>query len=211
MTSMLRWGALWGLIALLVGWSAPRIGAAQPIWQAADAAFYTLWVRADGPVAAQQAGRSWLWGPEPFAVANEPWAETASGTRLVQYFDKARMEVTNPQLDPGNTYYISNGLIVVEMVRGQYQTGEATFAPALTRANTITGTPLYMSPETACSPRASSRVRRGRQRAPLGRRERERHECRRRRLRSSANDHPHRRLTVAFTSANGAQPARMDD
>src|SRR5262245_30909447 len=60
-------------------------------WQA-DSAFYNLWSRADGPLAMGTVARSWLWGPLPFSVANEGYAESPTGKRLVQYFDKARME-----------------------------------------------------------------------------------------------------------------------
>ena len=133
MTTARRLGALLGTLVLLFSLARGEGRAAPPPAWAADPAFYTQWARADGPVAAGSAGRSWLWGPEPFAVANEPWAESPSGTRLVQYFDKARMEVTDPAGDPAAPYYVTNGLLVVEMVTGQIQTGAGTFqshAPA---------------------------------------------------------------------------------
>src|SRR5437870_4865298 len=100
-----------------------------PASWAADPAFYAAWQRADGLVAAGTAGRSWLWGPEPFAVANELWAQSVTGTRLVQYFDKARMEVNDPQAEPASPFYVTNGLLVTEMVTGRIQTGENTFQP----------------------------------------------------------------------------------
>lgn len=120
-----------GLCALLIVWGIVSGGgrAAQAPAGAADAAFYRVWARADAPVAAGTAGRSWLWGPEPVAVANEPWAQAAGGRRLVQYWDKARMEVNDPHADPATPYYVTNGLIVVEMVTGRVQTGEAEFEP----------------------------------------------------------------------------------
>jgi hypothetical protein len=133
MTKLGRWGVLIITLGLIIGGTAGGSRAATvPAW-AADPAFYTLWARADEPVAAGNAGRSWLWGPEPFAVANEPWAESSSGTRLVQYFDKARMEVNDPVMDPTFPYYISNGRLVAEMFHGVIQTGVGTFqahAPA---------------------------------------------------------------------------------
>jgi hypothetical protein len=117
------------LCALLIIWGIASGGgrAAQAPDGAADAAFHSRWARADAPVAAGTAGRSWLWGPEPVAVANEPWAEAAGGRRLVQYWDKARMEINDPHADPADPYYVTTGLIVVEMVTGQVQTGEARF------------------------------------------------------------------------------------
>src|SRR5690348_1424642 len=39
--------------------------------------------------------RTFFWGPEPFAHAYEGYAEASNnGQRRVQYFDKARMELT---------------------------------------------------------------------------------------------------------------------
>jgi hypothetical protein len=116
-------------VAVLIGVVITQGVAGQrppPAWTV-DATFYHAWARADAPVAAGATARSWLWGPEPFAVANEPWAQAVGGRRLVQYFDKARMEVNNPHADPANPYYVTNGLIVVEMVTGRVQTGEADF------------------------------------------------------------------------------------
>lgn len=95
-------------------------------WQA-DSAFYNLWSRADGPLAAGAVARSWVWGPQPFAVANESYAESSTGKRLVQYFDKARMEINDPAADRGSDWFVSSGLLVTEMVTGRVQTGNSTF------------------------------------------------------------------------------------
>src|SRR3546814_3493255 len=44
--------------------------------------------------------RTWMWGQEAFTGAvYEEYAESPSGQRLVQYFDKARMEITDPAAD----------------------------------------------------------------------------------------------------------------
>jgi hypothetical protein len=43
------------------------------------------------------------------------------GKRLVQYFDKGRMELTTPGAP------VTSGLLVKEMISGQMQTGDATF------------------------------------------------------------------------------------
>jgi hypothetical protein len=45
----------------------------------------------------------------------------------VQYFDKARMEITHPDADPSSIWYVTNGLLVVELVTGRMQTGDARF------------------------------------------------------------------------------------
>ena len=46
-----------------------------------------------------------FWGPLPLAHdgQNEPYVEAPGGSRLVQYFDKARMELTNPRPAPSPT------------------------------------------------------------------------------------------------------------
>ncbi|MEA2575492.1 MAG: hypothetical protein QOH93_2790 [Chloroflexia bacterium] len=102
------------------------------VWLA-DSAFFDLWAKSDGPVAIQAAGRSWLWGPVPFAVANEAYAESPTGKRLVEYLDKGRMEVNDPGADRVSNWFVTSGLLVTEMVSGRVQTGNGTLetrAPA---------------------------------------------------------------------------------
>lgn len=95
-------------------------------WQA-DSAFYDVWARPEVPVVLAAAPRSWLWGPVPFAVANEAYAESSTGTRLVEYLDKGRIEVNDPSADRASNYFVTSGLLVREMVSGMLQTGNATF------------------------------------------------------------------------------------
>jgi hypothetical protein len=95
-------------------------------WRA-DSAFYHVWSRADEPVAARAATRSWLWGSAPFAVANEAYTESPTGKRLVEYFDKARIEVNDPSPDRSSPWFVSSGLLVYEMVTGQTQAGNSRF------------------------------------------------------------------------------------
>ena len=45
--------------------------------------------------------------------------EAAGGKRLVQYFDKSRMEINNPNGDPTSPFYVTNGLLTVELIIGQ--------------------------------------------------------------------------------------------
>ena len=54
----------------------------------------------------------------------EPYRESPGGQRQVQYFDKARMEINNPNGDRNNPFFVTNGRLVVEMVSGRIQTGE---------------------------------------------------------------------------------------
>ena len=101
-------------------------GAWPEAWKS-DSAFEALWTRTDAPVATGQAARSWLWGPEPFAVANEPYAGSPTGLRLVEYVDKGRMELNDPSADRESPWFVTSGLLVREMVLGQIQVGAADF------------------------------------------------------------------------------------
>src|ERR687886_238774 len=60
-----------------------------------------------------------FWGPLANARAGqqEPYAEASGGQRLVQYFDKGRMEAMNGM--------VTNSLLAVELVSGMIQTGDA--------------------------------------------------------------------------------------
>lgn len=90
---------------------------------AATGVIGTAWRAGDGPVAAGQVVRSWLYGPDVVTTRMEPYAESPGGMRTVFYFDKARMELNNP------TSGVSNGLLVTEMVSGGVQVGDSAFQP----------------------------------------------------------------------------------
>ena len=99
----------------------------------ADPAFQQLWSYSDLAVAQNQTQRSWEWGPKPGVVKVEAYSDSPGGTREVQYFDKSRMEINNPKGDRTNPWFVSNGLLVKEMITGQIATGDNTFdqrAPA---------------------------------------------------------------------------------
>jgi hypothetical protein len=70
-----------------------------------------------------------FWGPLSTAKdgQQEPYQQAAGGQRLVQYFDKGRMELSNG--------VVTNGLLASEIVKGQLQVGDAAFlqkdAPAI--------------------------------------------------------------------------------
>lgn len=94
----------------------------------ADPAFTRTWARTDGPVSSGAVARTWIWGPEPRTGAlTEPYRDAPGGTRLVQYFDKSRMELTNPQGNPADPFYVTNGLLATEMLTGNVQLGDAFF------------------------------------------------------------------------------------
>jgi hypothetical protein len=42
-------------------------------------------------------------------VLQEPYADAPGGKRAVLYFDKTRMEITNPEADPSSPWYVTNG------------------------------------------------------------------------------------------------------
>ena len=96
----------------------------------AHTAFQRVWNRTDLPVKMGQVSRTWFWGPGPntpglFEQYNE--APNGSRQRLVQYFDKSRMEVNDPQADPNQPFFVTNGLLTVELISGYIQVGEKDF------------------------------------------------------------------------------------
>lgn len=119
------------ILSLILAVFALRTEAAPPN-SIADPAFTNLWKRTDPQVRDGFISRSYLWGPEPFTPGlNEDYVE--SGKRLVQYFDKTRMEINDPGGDPNSPYYVTNGLLVRELISGQLQLGDRKFenrAPA---------------------------------------------------------------------------------
>ncbi|HMA35506.1 MAG TPA: hypothetical protein VKY74_13635, partial [Chloroflexia bacterium] len=96
--------------------------AAAPLDGFADPAIAAVWARADSAVATGAAARSWLWGPGPFYTTYEPMDGTPTGTHLVQYFDKGRLEVNDPGADRRAPWFVTGGLLVKELVLGQIST-----------------------------------------------------------------------------------------
>ena len=92
-------------------------------------AFTAVWDRTDSLVASSRARRTWLWGPQPFWTTRELYVDDPqkTETRLVQYWDKSRMEINNPAGDKNNPFYVTNGLLTVELISGRMQTGDNTF------------------------------------------------------------------------------------
>jgi endonuclease YncB( thermonuclease family) len=106
------------------------LGAAPVAADAPDPAFQATWARTDQPVASGAVARTWMWGPQANTPAiPEPYTEAPDGVRNVQYYDKARMEITHPDGDPGSIWYVTNGLLVVELLTGRMQTGDNAFVP----------------------------------------------------------------------------------
>lgn len=53
--------------------------------------------------------------------------QSSDGVRMVLYFDKVRMEITNVSGDPNSPWFITYGLLAKEMVTGEMQIGNDTF------------------------------------------------------------------------------------
>ena len=49
------------------------------------------------------------------------------GARIVQYFDKSRMEINDPGGDRTSPWFVTNGLLTAEMVAGRVQVGQDAF------------------------------------------------------------------------------------
>ena len=85
-----------------------------------------------------------FWGPLALAREGqqEPYVEAPGGMRLVQYFDKGRMELTAPSAP------VTSGLLVHELITGQLQIGDSQFRALAPAAVAVAGDstnpfPLY--------------------------------------------------------------------
>jgi hypothetical protein len=111
---------------------------------------YDVWARTDFPTQNPPPGmqaRSWIWGPQPLSAGfYEPYREGEGGERLVQYFDKSRMEINQPDA-PRNEWYVTNGLLVVEMIEGKMQVGNNTFQQHTPAEQAVAGDPAQDNPD----------------------------------------------------------------
>ncbi|HUP28190.1 MAG TPA: hypothetical protein VM409_07130 [Chloroflexia bacterium] len=144
---------------------APQGVAATSQQAFAHPAFQRTWERTDTPVASGQVQRSWYWGPFANTTGlQEDYAEGAGGKRLVQYFDKSRMEINNPAADPNSPFFVTNGLLTVELISGRMQTGNSTFVdryPAdipLASDPDDANAPTYYSFRNVITVQANSRI-----------------------------------------------------
>jgi hypothetical protein len=116
-----------------------------------DPAFQNQWNQTDQAVATGQVSRTYFWGPQPFAHTSEVYAESPqNGQREVQYYDKARMELSKKPGQAANL--VTNGLLTVELVTGQMQVGDNQFLKRGPATNPVAGdqvgnplTPTYAS------------------------------------------------------------------
>jgi hypothetical protein len=92
-----------------------------------ESAFQRVWERTDGPVADGTVQRSWYWGDAPIVTFDEEYIEGIEGQRRVQYWPKGRMEISNPHDNPDSPWYVSSGLLPIEMIAGRVQLGDTRF------------------------------------------------------------------------------------
>jgi thermitase len=89
--------------------------------------FERVWTRTDWLIKFAGVPRSWYWGPEARRATHEVFNEAPGHVRLVQYFEKSRMEpnilVGQPTPPPNSKWAVTNGLLVVELIAGQQQKG----------------------------------------------------------------------------------------
>src|SRR5207248_8412656 len=104
------------VLALALPWLVQGSPPAQAQTGFADPAFQRTWERTDQPVAAGKANRSWYWGPTPGFATTEPYSDVPGSQRKVQYFNKTRMEINNPNANPNDPFYVTNGLLAVELM-----------------------------------------------------------------------------------------------
>ena len=126
-TSRARAGLSFATAAALLLTSVPALTASAQTGGFAHDAFRRSWERTDLPVSQGLVARTWVWGPVAGRSLQEPFREGRNGSHLVQYFDKARMEINDPNADQNNPFFVTNGLLVVEMISGKIQMGVNTF------------------------------------------------------------------------------------
>ena len=89
--------------------------------------FQRTWERTDQPVASESAERVLIWGPAAnTGLLEEPYADAPGGKRIVQYYDKGRMEANDFRMTT-SPWDVTSGLLVVEMAQGWYQIGDDEF------------------------------------------------------------------------------------
>jgi outer membrane protein assembly factor BamB len=117
------------LLALLMA-CVPFLTAFSPVSAApasfADVGFKNTWERVDKAVdEIPNVGRGFVWGPQTIFSGTETYN---GNQRTIQYFDKARMEVNNPNGNRNDLFFVTTGLLVKELVTGLQQDGDTAFS-----------------------------------------------------------------------------------
>ena len=111
--------------------------------------FFDTWARTDKPVADGQVERTFIWGPQANTeVLQERYDDSPGGMRDVQYYDKSRMEINNPDAFNDGLWYVTNGLLVNELMSGQMQVGDTEFVDREPANINIAGDPGFAETPT---------------------------------------------------------------
>ncbi len=109
-----------------------------------DFSFRPVWERTDLPTEGGAATRTFVWGPALFVAPDgpklprtEPYRDFEGGLRTIQYFEKARMELTTAEKG-----HVTAGLLVREMVSGMLQLGDTQTEPYAPAGVPVAGDPL---------------------------------------------------------------------
>jgi len=108
----------------------------------ADTAMKSLWQRSDLAIEQGRTVRSWVWGPRMGDGMLEAYN---GGQRLVQYFDKSRMEINDPSASRSSAWYVTNGLLVNELMTGRLQSGESSFVQRAPSEEVLAGDPAVVN------------------------------------------------------------------
>lgn len=109
----------------------------------ADPAFAETWSRTDAPVSNGQVSRTYYWGPctsTPGGLS-EPLNGAPGNQRTVQYFDKSRMEINEPNGDRTSPWFVTNGLLATELITGRRQIGYTLFETLPASDQAVAGDP----------------------------------------------------------------------
>ena len=106
------------------GWTIP-VAANTPANATSD--FYHWSSQTDFPISQDKVQRSWIWGPADGTPHYEAYADSPGGQRIVQYFDKGRMEVNDPSAPINSGWYVTGGRLAWELISGMQQIGNDQF------------------------------------------------------------------------------------
>lgn len=101
-----------------------------------------LWQQADGPVMRQEEHRAWLLGPGAVAAATEHDSSSPIGVRQEVYFDKARLDISDPSVPVDSPWYAVGAQLVTEMLAGSIQVGSHDWIPLAPANIAAAGDPL---------------------------------------------------------------------
>jgi hypothetical protein len=110
--------------------------------QPTDAAFRERWERFDRVVLEQRVARDWTWGPKPLVTVREPYSTSPGGARLVEYYAKGRMEITDPSRSRSDPWFVTSGRLVWELLFGKVELGPGRFEERQPAQESLFGEPM---------------------------------------------------------------------